>query len=117
MSHISYSELKEWTDCAWKHKLNYIDKIKQFKGNEHTSFGSALHTVCEELVQSKDEEQDFELLFEQEFVKNLQRVNNPHQILSFLTILLTQCELKVNTLFSLFFLLLKNTLVSLSYTL
>ena len=40
MSHISYSELKEWTDCAWKHKLNYIDKIKQFKGNEHTSNSS-----------------------------------------------------------------------------
>ena len=29
MSHISYSELKEWTTCAWKHKLNYVDKIKQ----------------------------------------------------------------------------------------
>ena len=59
MSHISYSELKEWTDCAWKHKLNYIDKIKQFKGNEHTSFGSALHTVCEVIVQDYDENNGF----------------------------------------------------------
>ena len=55
MTHISYSELKEWTDCPWKHKLNYIDKIKQFKGNEHTAFGSALHTVCEVVVQDFDE--------------------------------------------------------------
>ena len=31
MSHISYSELKEWTGCAWKHKLNYIDKVKQLR--------------------------------------------------------------------------------------
>ena len=31
MSHISYSELKEWTTCAWKHKLNYIEKIKLIK--------------------------------------------------------------------------------------
>mgnify|MGYP003110150919 CR=1 FL=1 len=73
MSHISYSELKEWTDCAWKHKLNYIEKIKQFKGNEHTSFGSALHTVCEVIVQKPDEK-DLDILFEQEFVKNLKKV-------------------------------------------
>lgn len=73
MSHISYSELKEWTDCAWKHKLNYIEKIKQFKGNEHTSFGSALHTVCEVIVQ-KPNEKDLDVLFEQEFVKNLKKV-------------------------------------------
>ena len=50
MSHISFSELKEWTNCPWKHKLNYIDKIRQFKGNEHTAFGTALHTICENLV-------------------------------------------------------------------
>ena len=67
MSHISYSELKEWTTCAWKHKLNYIDKIKQFKGNEHTSFGSALHTVCEVIVQDYDENKKF-LLFLREFL-------------------------------------------------
>ena len=73
MSHISYSELKEWTNCAWKHKLNYIDKIKQFKGNEHTCFGSALHTVCEVLVQDPAEKQP-ELLFEKQFVENLQKV-------------------------------------------
>lgn len=89
MSHISYSELKEWTDCAWKHKLNYIDKIKQFKGNEHTSFGSALHTVCEELVQNKDQEQDFELLFEQEFIKNLQRVKESSPNIEFSNDLIT----------------------------
>jgi len=89
MSHISYSELKEWTDCAWKHKLNYIDKIKQFKGNEHTSFGSALHTVCEELVQNKGEEQDFELLFEQEFIKNLQRVKQSSPDIKFSNDLIT----------------------------
>ena len=50
MSHISFSELKEWTTCPWKHKLNYIDKIKEFKGNEHTAFGTAVHSVCEIIV-------------------------------------------------------------------
>tara|TARA_Y100001937_G_scaffold119372_1_gene175036 strand:- start:2667 stop:3470 length:804 start_codon:yes stop_codon:yes gene_type:complete len=77
MSHISYSELKQWTECAWKHKLNYIDKIKQFKGNEHTAFGSALHTVCEVIVQDYSENKksaDLQELFEKEFLKNLQKI-------------------------------------------
>ena len=76
MSHISYSELKQWTECAWKHKLNYIDKIKQFKGNEHTAFGSALHTVCEVIVQDHSENKksaDLQELFEKEFLKNQQK--------------------------------------------
>jgi len=77
MSHISYSELKEWTTCPWKHKLNYIDKIKQFKGNEHTAFGSALHTVCEVIVQDNAENkksEDLKQLFETEFLQNLQKI-------------------------------------------
>ena len=77
MSHISYSELKEWSTCPWKHKLNYIDKIRQFKGNEHTAFGSALHTVCEVIVQDYDENKkskNLEELFEKQFLKNLQQI-------------------------------------------
>ena len=92
MSHISYSELKEWTDCAWKHKLNYIDKIKQFKGNEHTCFGSALHTVCEVVVQDHDENkksEGLEQLFEQEFVQNLQKVKQSSPDIEFSPELLT----------------------------
>ena len=84
MSHISYSELKEWTDCAWKHKLNYIDKIKQFKGNEHTSFGSALHTVCEVIVQDPNKK-GLDLLFEQEFVQNLKKVKDASPNIEFST--------------------------------
>ena len=51
MSHISFSELKEWVNCPWKHKIVYIDKLKLFQGNEHTAFGTAIHTICENLVQ------------------------------------------------------------------
>ena len=86
MSHISYSELKEWTTCAWKHKLNYIDKIKQFKGNEHTAFGSALHTVCEIIVEDYDnnkKSKDLEQLFEKEFLQNLQRIKKASKEIEF----------------------------------
>jgi hypothetical protein len=68
--HISYSELKQWAECPWKHKLIYKDRIKKFLGNEYTAFGRALHLLCENLIEDKiqEEEQDdfFELAFEKE---------------------------------------------------
>jgi hypothetical protein len=39
--------MKIWDECAYKHKLVYKDKIKQFLGNEYTAFGTAIHHVCE----------------------------------------------------------------------
>ena len=48
--HISYSELKTWDECAYKHKIIYIDEAKKFLGNEHTAFGTAVHEVCEKSV-------------------------------------------------------------------
>jgi ATP-dependent exoDNAse (exonuclease V) beta subunit len=50
VSHISFSELKIWNECAFKHKLVYLDKVKQFKGNEYTAFGKAIHDTCEKSV-------------------------------------------------------------------
>lgn len=50
MTHISYSELKNWSVCPFYHKITYIDKIKLFKGNEHTAFGNAVHDTCENML-------------------------------------------------------------------
>ena len=86
MSHISYSELKEWTNCPWKHKLNYIEKINQFKGNEHTAFGTALHLICEVLVEKTHTPQQIEDLkdyFEQKFLENLKDIKNNSKDISF----------------------------------
>tara|TARA_R110000824_G_scaffold54557_6_gene150581 strand:- start:21605 stop:22405 length:801 start_codon:yes stop_codon:yes gene_type:complete len=78
MSHISYSELKEWVTCPWKHKLNYIEGLREFKGNEYTAFGTALHTVCENLVQfhGTNAAPVFEpkQMFQEEFLRNLQKI-------------------------------------------
>ena len=80
MSHISFSELKEWKNCPWKHKLNYLEKIKQFKGNEYTAFGSALHSVCETTVLNNDKDSfdwttyDKNEHFETEFLNNLKEL-------------------------------------------
>ena len=51
---ISYSEFKTWTECPYRHKLVYIDKLPYFSGNEYTAFGTAIHKACEEKIPNKD---------------------------------------------------------------
>ena len=48
--HISFSELKTWDECPFKHKLSYIDEVKKFIGNEYTAFGKAVHDTCEKTL-------------------------------------------------------------------
>jgi len=50
MPHISFSEIKNWHKCAFYHKLVNIDKLKLFKGNEYTAFGTAIHDTCESML-------------------------------------------------------------------
>ena len=74
MSHISFSELKIWNECAWKHKLVYLDKIAGFKGNEHTAFGSAVHSACEQLVEHNINIKNAEEHFQEQFLKELREL-------------------------------------------
>ena len=69
--HISYSELKLWAECSWKHKLVYKDKIKKFVGNEYTAFGRALHLLCENAIEDKIQEEDHDDFFEAAFQKEI----------------------------------------------
>ena len=68
MSHISYSELKDWAHCPFYHKLTRIDGIDGFKGNEYTAFGSAIHSVCEKKLLNEEISDDF---FVEELKKNI----------------------------------------------
>jgi len=72
MSHVSFSEIKNWNQCAYYHKLTYIDKLKGFEGNLYTAFGSALHTVCEKIILKEidDKKSLFQLSFSEE-INNL----------------------------------------------
>ena len=70
MKHVSYSEIKIWNECPYKHKLQYIDGISGFQGNEYTCFGTALHSVCEfgvvGVLDKIDFEDHFQTIFENE---------------------------------------------------
>ncbi|MDA7494531.1 PD-(D/E)XK nuclease family protein [bacterium] len=74
--HISYSELKLWAECSWKHNLVYKKKIKKFVGNEYTAFGRALHLLCENTIEEKIQEEDYDDFFEIAFEKELMDLMN-----------------------------------------
>ena len=77
MTHISYSEMKDWAFCAFYHKLTRIDKIQGFKGNAFTAFGTAVHSICErKLLKKKATEETFV----QEFEKCLEKLDDDVQI-------------------------------------
>ena len=45
--HISYSELRNWKECSYRHKLQQIDKIDLFRPSPFLDFGTNVHEGCE----------------------------------------------------------------------
>lgn len=70
MSHVSFSALKNWNQCPFYYKLTYVDRIKGFEGNHYTAFGTALHTVCENILNGNSDSPT--TMFDAEFLKELQ---------------------------------------------
>lgn len=75
MNHISFSAIKDWSICPFKFKLLWVDRVSKFCGTEHTTFGSALHSVLEHKIANK-KPKDFiswEDFFDSEFRKEIKR--------------------------------------------
>lgn len=72
MSHISFSEMKIWNECSYRHKLEYLEGHRSFMGNEYTAFGTAVHSYCEQALLR--EVKDPNKLFTDEFVKGLEKL-------------------------------------------
>jgi hypothetical protein len=52
--HISFSELKQWKDCSWRHKLLYIDRLQTFEESPHLHYGTIIHDACEHFLKTKE---------------------------------------------------------------
>jgi len=52
-SHISFSEVKHWKECSWRHKLLYVDKLRVFEPSPFLDFGTAVHEGCETLLETQ----------------------------------------------------------------
>ena len=48
--HVSYSEVRCWKECSYRHKLQYIDKIDTFRPSPYLDFGTAVHEGCESFL-------------------------------------------------------------------
>ena len=51
--HVSFSEIKAWKECSWRHKLVHIDKVDVFEPSPYLDFGTAVHEGCETLLETK----------------------------------------------------------------
>jgi len=51
--HVSYSEVRNWKECPWRHKLTYIDKIVKDDPSPYLSYGTALHDGIESFLKTK----------------------------------------------------------------
>jgi len=71
--HISYSELKIFTECPYKWKLQYVDGLKGFTGNIYTAFGTAIHSVCEQSALGNLPDEEFATHFDEVFLEELKR--------------------------------------------
>ena len=52
--HISFSEIRMWKECPYRHKLVQIDKIDLSEPSPFLDFGTAVHEGCESLVEKKE---------------------------------------------------------------
>ena len=52
-NYVSFSEIKSWKECPFKHKLSYVDKLKEYEDNIYLSYGTILHDSFEEMLKNK----------------------------------------------------------------
>ena len=53
-SHVSFSEVRIWKECGWKHKLTYIDKVAPFETSVHLEYGTIMHDALEHFLNHKE---------------------------------------------------------------
>lgn len=57
--HVSFSEVKAWKECSWRHKLYHIDKIDEFdEPSPYLFFGTCVHEGAEAILEGKEINRD-----------------------------------------------------------
>lgn len=52
-NHVSYSEIKDFNECSWRHYLKNIQKLTEDIPSVHLVFGTAVHEICENYLKTK----------------------------------------------------------------
>jgi PD-(D/E)XK nuclease superfamily len=48
--HVSFSEVKQWKECSFRHHLVHVKKLDVFKPSPVLEFGTAVHAACEDYL-------------------------------------------------------------------
>lgn len=52
--HVSFSEMRDWSDCSYRHKLKHVLKIDLGKPGPLMDFGTAVHASCEDYLRTRE---------------------------------------------------------------
>lgn len=56
--HVSFSEVKAWRECSWRHNLIYVKKVDLFRPSPALDFGTAIHAACEKFLETRQMDPD-----------------------------------------------------------
>ncbi len=48
--HVSFSEVRMWKECPWRHKLTHIDKLSIQEPSTHLHYGTIVHEAVENFL-------------------------------------------------------------------
>ena len=84
---ISYTQVSMYNQCPYKWKLNYVDGLRQFGGNIHTIFGSAMHEVLQKYLEimysvtaKKANEYDYETMLHEQMIEHFKAITNEEDL-------------------------------------
>lgn len=52
--HVSFSEVKMWKECPWRHKLFHIDKLSIQEESPHLHYGTIVHEAVENFLNTRE---------------------------------------------------------------
>ena len=52
--HVSFSEVKLWKECSYRHNLVHIKKVDLSKPSPVLDFGTAVHASCEHYLLTRE---------------------------------------------------------------
>lgn len=79
--HVSYSEISDWMDCSFRHRLKHIQKIELGKPSIHTEYGQVVHDVLENYILGKHQMQDETITAaQQQFREFVDKIKQDHGV-------------------------------------
>lgn len=80
-NHVSYSEISDWMDCSYRHRLKHIEKIGIGKPSIHTEYGQVIHDVLENYILGKHElNEETIAAATKQFREHCDKLKDEHQI-------------------------------------